>query len=141
MQTSVAAPSLEPLSQSDLTVRDPAEDIRDRAVLDRNRDEVGTVQDLLIDTDEQRVRFLQVGAGGFLGIGEKTYLVPVDAITRIEDDGVHIDQDRNHVAGGPTYQPDLALTPDYVGDIYGYYGYAPYWGAGYAYPPYPFYPR
>ena len=36
MQTSVAAPSLEPLSQSRLTVRDPAEDIRDRAVLDRN---------------------------------------------------------------------------------------------------------
>lgn len=141
MQTSVAAPSLEPLSQSNLTVRDLAEDIRERAVVDRDGEEVGTIQDLLIDTDERRVRFLKVGAGGFLGIGEKTYLVPVDAVTRIEHEGVHIDHDRNHVADGPPYQPDLALTPDYVGDIYGYYGYAPYWGAGYAYPPYPFYPR
>jgi sporulation protein YlmC with PRC-barrel domain len=133
--------ALEPLSQSDLTVEDPAEDIRGRTVFDRNDDEVGTVKDLMIDRDESRVRFMELGAGGFLGIGEDTFLIPVDALTSIDDKGVHIDKTREHVAGGQKYQPELVTDMDYYGDVYGYYGYAPYWGAGYAYPAYPYYPR
>lgn len=133
--------ALEPLSQSDLTLRDTAEDIRDRTVFDRNGDELGTVRDLIIDRDEAKVRFMELGAGGFMGIGEDTFMVPVDAITRIGDDGVHIDQTREHVAGGPKYQPDLALDTEHWSDVYGHYGYAPFWGSGYAYPAYPYYPR
>lgn len=131
--------ALEPLSQSELTVRDPAEDIRDRTVLDRNGDEVGTVRDLIIDRDETRIRFMELGAGGFLGIGEDTFLIPIDAITRIDEQGVHIDQTREHVAGGPKYQPDLTADTGYYGGVYGHYGYAPFWGAGYTYPGYPYY--
>lgn len=139
--TSTTNVVLEPLSQSDLTVGDPAEDIRGGTVFDRNDDEVGTVTDLMIDRDESRVRFMELGAGGFLGIGEDTFLIPVDAITSIDDNGVHIDKTREHVAGGQKYQPELVAGIDYYGDVYGYYGYAPYWGAGYAYPAYPYYPR
>lgn len=141
METPTKNLTLEPLSQSDLVVRDPAEDIRDRAVYDRSGDEVGTVNDLIIDRDESKVRFMRIGAGGFLGIGEDTFLVPIDAITGIDDDGVHIDQTREHVAAGPKYQPNLVTEMSHYGDVYGYYGYAPYWGAGYAYPAYPYYPR
>lgn len=141
MDTATKNVTLEPLSQSDLMVGDPAEDIRDRTVHDRNGDEVGTVKDLMIDRDESKVRFMRLGAGGFLGIGEDTFLIPIDAITAIDDEGVHIDQTREHVAGGPKYEPDLVSDVDHYGAVYGHYGYAPYWGAGYAYPAYPYYPR
>jgi len=40
---------------------------RGRTVVDRHRDEVGRVEDLLVDERENRVRFLRVGEGGFLG--------------------------------------------------------------------------
>ena len=133
--------ALEPLSQSDLTLRDPAEDIRDRTVYDRNGDEVGTVKDLMIDREESKVRFVELGAGGFLGIGEDVFLIPVDAITGIDDRGVHIDKTREHVAGGPAYRPDLVADMGHYGDVYGYYGYAPFWGGAYTYPAYPYFPR
>ena len=133
--------ALEPLSQSDLTVADSAEDIRGRQVLDLGGNEVGSVEDLIIDREQGKVRFLQLGAGGFLGIGEDKFLVPVDAVTRVEDDAVHIDKTREHVAGGPKYEPDLVADMDYYGGVYGYYGYGPFWAPGYAYPPYPYYRR
>jgi sporulation protein YlmC with PRC-barrel domain len=133
------------LSDTDLTVADPAEDIRDHNVVDRNHEEIGEVSDLLIDDREKRVRFLEVASGGFLGLGKTKFLIPVDAITRISDDTVYVNQTRQHVAGAPAYDPDLVHEDvhevGYYGDVYQHYGYPPYWGAGYMYPPYPYYPR
>ena len=134
---------LEPLTQSDLTVADPAEDIRGRTVYDRDGEEIGTVDDLIIDREERKVRFIRLVSGGILGIGEERYLVPVDAITGIDRDvrgGVRIDQTHQRVAGAPKYEPDLAADPGYYRGLYGYYGFAPYWGADYVYPPYPYFP-
>lgn len=127
------------LGDTDQTVADPAEDIRGRDVIDRDGEDIGKVDALMIDEGEGKVRFLQVKGGGFLGIGDQTVLIPVDAITRIEEDRVHVDQTRERVAGGPRYDPDLAQERTYWEEAAGYYGYGPYWGAGYAYPAYPFY--
>lgn len=125
------------LSDSTLTVADPAEDVRGSKVLDRNGDDIGTVDDLLLDDQEHRVRFLEVAHGGFLGIGEEHFLVPVDAVKRIDADHVHIDRQRADLSEVPGYNPALAEAPDYYGNVYGWWGYSPYWVPGYAYPPYP----
>ena len=42
-----------------LTLADPADDLRGRTVMDLNGDEVGKVDGLLIDEDEQRVSSLE----------------------------------------------------------------------------------
>lgn len=130
--------TLHALSDSELTVSDPAEDVRGRHVKDRHGEDVGHVDDLLID-DDSKVRYLRVAAGGFLGIGEHTFLIPVDAITRIDADHVHVDQTREHLSRTPAYDPELTYDQDYYSNLYGYYGYAPYWSPGYRYPGYPFY--
>ncbi len=84
-------------------------------------------------TDQERkVRFLRVEHGGFLGVGETKSFIPVDAITKITDD-VHINHSRDHVAKAPRYDPELVDDKTYYGNIYGYYGYMPFWGAGYSY--------
>lgn len=128
------------LGQTDLTVEDPREDVRGRKVLDRDGEELGRVHGLMIDDRENKVRFLEVSGGGFLGIGDHTVLIPVDAITKIDDEHVHVDQTRQHVAGGPKYDPDLAKYPDYWLGYYGYYGVSPFWAPGYMYPGYPMFP-
>lgn len=125
------------LADTDLTLANPGDDVRGSTVVDRNGNDVGDVDGLVIDADERRVRFLQVGSGGFLGIGEKKRLVPVDAVTRV-DDKVHIDTTRDTVAGSSDFDPELVQERDYYGDVYDYYGYPPFWGAGYAYPGYPY---
>ena len=127
------------LGDTDLTVANEAEDIRGRTVVDRAGDEIGEVEALLIDETEAKVRFMEVGAGGFLGVGEKKFLIPVDAISTIDEDHVHVDQTREHVVGAPAYEPHLATDRDYHTDVYGYYGYAPFWAPGYAYPAYPYF--
>ncbi|REJ06315.1 PRC-barrel domain containing protein [Microbacterium bovistercoris] len=126
------------LSETDETVRQPDEDIRGRDVRDRDGEDLGTVKDLLIDADEDRVRFLEVASGGFLGIGKDTTLIPVDAITSITADEVRIDQTREHVAGAPAYDPELVRRQEDYGSILEYYGYMPFWGGGYVYPGYPY---
>jgi uncharacterized protein YrrD len=127
------------LSDTDLTVADRAEDIRGRKALDMAHAQLGEVNDLFIDDREHKVRFLEVSSGGFLGLGATKFLIPVDAVMRITEDAVYINQRREHVAGAPIYDPTL-VNERYLSDVYGHYGYPPYWGADYRYPPYPYYP-
>ena len=75
------------LSDTELTIANPAEDIRDRTVVDRDGEDIGEVEDLLIDAHEKRVRLLEVASGGFLGLGKTKFLLPVEAITRISVSG------------------------------------------------------
>jgi sporulation protein YlmC with PRC-barrel domain len=127
------------LGDTDQTVARGDEDIRGRKVKDKNGEDLGEVDDLLVDVRENRVRFLEVASGGLLGLGATKSFIPVDAITDIAED-VHIDQTREHVAGAPVYDPDLVDDRSFYEDVYGYYGYPPFWGAGYVYPRYPYYP-
>jgi hypothetical protein len=71
---------------------------------------------------------LEVGSGGFLGLGEKKQLVPVEAITRVEADLVSISPERTRVAGGPAYDPEVVPERLFYDDVYRYYDYPPFWG-------------
>lgn len=126
--------TLSKLSDTGKTVSNAAADIRGRKVKDKDGKDLGKVDDLLIDDQERKVRFLRVEHGGFLGVGETKSFIPVDAITKISDDEVQINHSRDHVAKAPRYDPELVDDKTYYGNIYGYYGYMPFWGAGYGYP-------
>ena len=112
------------------TVADPAEDIRGRTVKDKDGREIGKVRNLLVDDREHKVRMLQVEHGGILGIGATASFVPVDAIDRIADDTVYLGESTERVAAAPPYDPELEDQRDYYSNLYGYYGFAPYWGPG-----------
>jgi sporulation protein YlmC with PRC-barrel domain len=131
------------LSDTQLTVADPAEDVRGRKVITKDQETIGEVTDLVVDDRETHVRFLEVASGGLFGLGRQTSLIPVDAITHISDEAVYITQTRQRIAEAPPYDPDLiheeAGDEGYYGRIYRHYGYRPYWGPGYIYPPYPHY--
>ena len=126
------------LSDTNLTLAESAEDIRDLKVMDISGEEFGTVHDLFIDEQERKVRFLEISSGGFLGLGTTKILMPVETISRITADVVYTNQSRERVAGAPRYDPTL-VEERYVSDVYSHYGYPPYWGPDYHYPPYPYY--
>jgi sporulation protein YlmC with PRC-barrel domain len=126
------------LRDSGLDLEEPGADIRGFKVLDRSGEEFGSVDELIIDDAERKVRFMEVASGGFLGLGEKKFLIPIDSISRLGKDEVQVDRTREHVAGAPQYDPELKRADDWA-DAYGYYGFAPYWAPGYVYPGYPLY--
>lgn len=129
------------LSDTDETVAHSDEDIRGHTVKDTNGEDIGKVSDLLIDQAERKVRLIEVASGGFLGIGQDTTFIPVDAITGITDNEVRLQQTRERVASAPVYDPDLVAERDTYTGIFDYYGYGGYWVPRYEYPAYPHYGR
>lgn len=134
-------PLLVKLMDSGMTIADAQQDIRGRTVVDEHGDDLGHVEHLLIDTQERKVRLLDIRAGGFLGLGEKRFLIPVEAVVNIEGDRVRLNQSRERVVQSPDYDPQLAEQPQdagYYEPYYGYYGYTPYWGPAIGLGPFPY---
>ena len=117
------------LVDTDLTLSNPMDDIRGRKVMDSYGDEIGHVSALFVDQAERKIRLMQVGAGGFLGLGERQFLIPIEDVTRTTESAVHINHSRDHVIKSPDFDPSLTTwrDNDYWNPYYGYYGLRPYW--------------
>ncbi|RZT79655.1 sporulation protein YlmC with PRC-barrel domain [Micromonospora violae] len=111
--------------------------MRGRHVLDADGDDLGKVDDLLIDREEHKVRFLRVEHGGVLGIGATATFIPVEAVSDVTDDTVRVDLTRQKIEQAPTYDPEVVEEIGYYEDVYWYYGYAPFFNASGIAPPYP----
>jgi len=98
-------------------------DLIHRAVTDLDNHLIGYVRDLLIDEVDWQVRFLHVTVGGHLGIGDKHFLIPIEAVERVSEGYVTIEQGREKVQGAPELDPNILLRPDLRREIYDYYGY------------------
>ncbi|WP_422735727.1 PRC-barrel domain-containing protein [Micromonospora sp. WMMD729] len=125
------------LGDSGQTIAAPEQDVRGRRVLDADGDDLGKVNDLLIDRDEHKVRFLRVEHGGLLGIGATATFIPVEAISDVTEDTVRVDLTREKIEQAPTYDPEVVEETGYYEDVYWYYGYAPFFNPSGVAPPYP----
>src|ERR671911_1826360 len=88
----LCAMALIKLRDSDLPREANARALLDHYVYDGDGEKIGTVKDLYLDTEDKDVRFLDVGAGGFLGFGEKHFMVPMEVVTDPRGGGVAIEQ-------------------------------------------------
>ena len=89
------------LGDSDFVPANPEDDLRGKDVYDPGGQRIGGVEDLYIERKEREVRYLEVGVGGFLGIGEKRFLVPVETVTQVTEDRVTIEPERTQKVEGP----------------------------------------
>ena len=127
MHPTYAGIGLVRLSDSDFVPQNPEDDLRGKDVYDAQGQRIGSVEDLYIERKEREVRFLEVGAGGFLGIGEKRFLVPVEAVTQVTEDRVTIEPERTQKVEGPApFDTKVAPPPaadrraeDYASPPYG----------------------
>ena len=120
-------PNLVKLSDSeDIRLQEPWQDIRQLDAYDTNGEQIGSVEELYVDRQEHLPRFLDIAAGGFLGIGKKHFLIPVEEVSRDVSEGerVTVNQSRDKVVDSPEFDPDEALKADVQRTIYAYYGYS-----------------
>ena len=110
------------LRDSDLPRDATAKALLDGDVYDPDGERIGSVKDLYIDTDEEDVRFLDLGAGGFLGLGEKHFMVPMEAVTDTSGGGVTIEHSRQKVEGSPELDTKGVPEDAYLHEVYDYYG-------------------
>lgn len=121
------------LSDVDTPLANTDVDLRDCKVIDAAGEEFGKVTDLYIDQGQGMVRFMEIASGGFLGLGQKKFIVPVDVVTEVSDEEVHIAKTKDDIVKGPGYDDSNAFENNhaYWTDAYGYYGYDPYWSPDY----------
>ena len=89
------------LGDSDFVSANPEDDLRGKAVYDAEGQRIGGVEDLYIDRHQRQVRFLEVGTGGFLGIGKKRFLVQVEAVMQIAENQITIEPGRTERVDRP----------------------------------------
>lgn len=122
--------TLRPIHETSWSLPQDVVDLRDRDLFDSSGQLIGQIDDLLVDEDDHRPRFLHVTPGGASAVG---FLIPVDAITRIVPDEVHVHLSKGQIEGAPRVER-TSVDRLQTGALYSYYGYLPYWSEGYSYP-------
>ena len=127
--TTTLSRELERLTHSGVQLADPAMDVRDREVYDRDGQSVGTVSDVLVDAETGQVRLVEVtSGGGVFGLGRKSRLVPVEATTSGDPRTVYVERTREEFLAADPYQPtDGDDEEAQYAAAYAAYGVTPYW--------------
>jgi sporulation protein YlmC with PRC-barrel domain len=107
-----------------------AETLVGNAVYNRDEQDLGGIKEIMLDMRSGRVSYAVLSFGGFLGMGEKLFAVPWDALKL---DTVNkrfvLDVDKTRLKGAPGFDknhwPDMADSTWEQG-IHAYYGTKPY---------------
>ncbi len=97
-------------------------------------EDLGKVEEIMLDVPTGRVAYAVLSFGGFLGMGNKLFAIPWQALTLNERDHEFIlNVDKKQLESAPGFDkdnwPDMA-DPNFGKQVYGYYGYKPYWDEG-----------
>ena len=100
--------------------------------VENTRDEnLGKIEDLMLDLREGRVAYAVLSFGGFLGMGDKLFPVPMEALRFHADDRKCVlDVDKEKLKNAPGYTRDQlpdATDRGWTSQIFSHYGYRPYW--------------
>jgi sporulation protein YlmC with PRC-barrel domain len=100
-------------------------------VVNYKGEDLGKIEEIMIDLDRGRVAYAVLSFGGFLGLGDKLFAIPWQAITvDTVKKQLILNADKALLEKAPGFDkdnwPDMADLS--LGTtLYGYYGYKPYW--------------
>ena len=100
-------------------------------VLNFANEEIGKVEELMIDIHTGRVAYVVISFGGILGIGSKLFAVPWASIHVDTDRKCFVmDADKERLKNAPGFDKDnWPQTPNgqWYHDVYKFYAQEPYW--------------
>ncbi|HZW02363.1 MAG TPA: PRC-barrel domain-containing protein [Anaerolineaceae bacterium] len=104
--------------------------IGDQVVNTRGED-LGKLEEIMIDLFSGRVAYAVLSFGGFLGIGSKLFAIPWSALTvNTRDKNVVLDIEKSVLENAPGFDKDnwpKTTDENWLIGIYEYYGFKPYW--------------
>ena len=77
------------------------DNLEDADLIDPTGENIGEVDDVLLGQDGSTMA-VSLDVGGFLGIGEKNVVIPIDSLTMVED-GVSVDMTKDELEALPEY--------------------------------------
>ncbi|MGZ8422768.1 MAG: PRC-barrel domain-containing protein [Nitrospira sp.] len=109
----------------------PASTIEGTAVQNAAGEDLGEINELMIDLEKGRIAYAVLSFGGFLGMGDKLFALPWEALNiGPEGDVFILNVPREKLDNAPGFDKDN--WPDWADASWGetvhtYYGYKPYW--------------
>jgi len=94
-------------------------------------DDLGKIEDLMIDVNTGRIAYAVLSFGGFLKVGNKLFAIPWQALhLDAANKQFILDVDKSVLEKAPGFDkdnwPDMA-DPKFGSNVYRHYGYTPYW--------------
>lgn len=108
-----------------------ADTLKGDAVRNLAGEDLGKIEDFMLDMPSGRVRYAVLSFGGVFGIGNKLFAVPPEALTLdTKNECLVLDADKDSLQDAPGF--DKEHWPNFADaafgkQIYEYYGHRPYW--------------
>lgn len=99
-------------------------------VVNPEGDDLGKVEEIMIDTPTGNVAYAVLSFGGFLGLGDKYFAIPWQRLQLDADNKrLILNVDKQALENAPGFDKDDWPNVDmnYVTSVYSHYGVQPYW--------------
>jgi sporulation protein YlmC with PRC-barrel domain len=100
-------------------------------VRNNNGETLGKLEEIMIDLDEGRVAYAVLSFGGFLGVGDKLFAIPWEALmVDTQNKEIVFDVEKETLEQAPGFDKDnwpQTIDREWLVEVYTYYGYDPYW--------------
>jgi len=102
-------------------------------VMNSHGEELGDVKELMIDLDEGRVAYAVLSFGGLMGVGNKLFAIPWEALDLdTEKHAFVLNVDKEVLDNAPGFDKDNwpdngQYAMDWLRDVYEHYKVTPYW--------------
>lgn len=87
---------------------------------------IGNIKDLMINPQTGEVVYAVLSFGGFLGIGDKYFAVPINALQFSDkDETIILDADKEKLENTPSFDKDnwpRTADDEFLNTVYGHYG-------------------
>ena len=100
-------------------------------ILNRAGENLGKIEELMLDLEKGRVAYAILSFGGVMGMGEKMYVVPFEAL-KLDGSREHftLDVDKDKLRNAPGFDKNNlphASDRTWGAEVFKFYGYKPYW--------------
>ncbi len=106
-----------------------ASTIKGTNVKNFKKENIGEIQDLMVNLSTGKVEYAVLSFGGFLGIGDKYFAVPIQVLKFSDKDReITLDVDKERLKNAPGFDKDnwpLEASPEFLQSMYDHYGYSP----------------
>jgi sporulation protein YlmC with PRC-barrel domain len=109
-----------------------ASKIQGEKVVNKNDDDLGKIEDLMVDIHDGKIAYAVISHGGILGLGSKHIAIPWQALSlRIRDNAFVVDIPKETIDSAEGLDKDKwPVTYEELSRTFSYYGFQPYWQTG-----------
>lgn len=100
-------------------------------VMNRQGENLGKVEEFMVDMNTGCIRYGVLSFGGFLGLGDKLFAIPFESLELdTENECFILDVDKERLENAPGFDKDdwpRMAQHEWGAEIHKYYGVTPYW--------------